>query len=275
MSRVVNWASGLSGVSGQPWDGVEYFCTWRLGGLSQAPWDSLNLGLHVDDDPAAVAANRARVQALLPTAPVWLDQVHGTAVWDAGRGIAANLAVAAMSPVALASPAVSSGSGVPCADAAITSVRQQPLAIMTADCLPVVLADLDGEILGVAHAGWRGLAAGVLENTLSALRCQAPGSRGWRAWLGPAIGPAVFEVGAEVRQVFVGQRADLADCFVPSGEDGHWLADLPELARRRLIAAGVERVELSGECTYRQADRYFSYRRQRRTGRQATLAWLV
>jgi YfiH family protein len=268
MTRILEWTPGLWGATGEPWPGVRYVSTWRGGGVSAAPWDSLNLGLHVGDDPAAVRENRARLLAGLPADPLWLDQIHGTAVWQAGDdGPAAAPAQDTPHPAAPAS--------APCADAAVTTRRARPLAIMTADCLPVVLADQAGTVLGAAHAGWRGLVAGVLENTLSAMRRQAPGASAWRAWIGPGIGPDAFEVGDEVRRAFVDRDAGAAACFVPSARAGHWLADLAGLAARRLARAGVSQIESSGECTYRQADRYFSYRRQPRTGRQATLAWLV
>ncbi|MGB6007289.1 peptidoglycan editing factor PgeF [Castellaniella sp.] len=257
MTRILEWTAGLRGVTGAPWPGVRYVSTWRCGGVSVAPWDSLNLGLHVEDDPAAVRENRGRVRAGLPSEPLWLDQVHGTTVWHA------------------AAQRQTAPEAAPCADAAVTISRGRPLAIMTADCLPVVLADQAGTVLGAAHAGWRGLVSGVLENTLSAMRRQAPQASAWRAWIGPGIGPDAFEVGDEVRRAFVDLDAGAAMCFAPSARAGHWLADLAGLAARRLAQAGVGEVESSGECTYRQADRYFSYRRQARTGRQVTLAWLV
>ncbi|MGB6241909.1 MAG: peptidoglycan editing factor PgeF [Castellaniella sp.] len=260
--RVIEWTNGLQGVTGAAWTGVQYVSTWRQGGASAAPWDSLNLGLHVGDEPAAVRENRDRVRAGLPAEPLWLEQVHGTTVWHADGAASQDRVV--LDPGA-----------APCADAAVTTSQGRPLAIMTADCLPVVLADEAGTVLGVAHAGWRGLAAGVLENTLAAMRQQAPGASAWRAWIGPGIGFDAFEVGDEVRAVFVAADAEAANCFAPSGRAGHWLADLAGLAARRLAQAGVGLLESSGECTYRQADRYFSYRRQARTGRQATLAWLV
>lgn len=270
MTQLLSWDHGLAAITGVSWPGVQYFSTWRDGGISQAPWDSLNLGLHVGDDPAHVLHNRASLQAVLPGPVVWLDQVHGTGVWDAAQAVLIdqeNVAAAGILPPI--------PTGAPCADASITCRRGQPLAILTADCLPVVLSDQAGTALGVAHAGWRGLVAGVLENTLAALRRQAPAAQGWRAWVGPAIGPTAFEVGDEVYRAFVSRHADHAACFVPAGRQGHWLADLAGLARGRLLAAGVEQVELSGECTYRQPDRYFSYRRQICTGRQVTIAWLV
>ncbi len=251
---------GLRGVTGEPWTGVRYFSTWRVGGVSLAPRDSLNLGTHVGDDPAAVRENRARLRRALPDEPLWLEQVHGTAVFDANATSTPGFDVAI----------------VPCADAAVTAQRGRPLAIMTADCLPVVLADAAGTVLGVAHAGWRGLVAGVLENTLDALRRRAPQARGWRAWIGPGIGPQAFQVGPEVRAAFLDQDAGSADFFVLQTEhDERWLADLAGLARARLLRAGVARVESSGECTWTQADRYFSHRRDPGSGRQATLAYLV
>ncbi|MHA3902085.1 peptidoglycan editing factor PgeF [Castellaniella sp. WN] len=266
-TTVLEPAPGLRGVTGELWAGVRYFSTWRAGGVSQAPRDSLNLGAHVGDDPAAVEENRRRLRRALPDEPLWLEQVHGTAVFDAdavpgGPGL----------PVgeARAFPA-----SAPCADAATTTRRGRPLAIMTADCLPVVLADEAGTVLGVAHAGWRGLAAGVLENTLDAMRGRAPAARAWRAWIGPGIGPRAFQVGPEVRAAFLDQDAGLAEFFVlerPGGD--RWLADLAGLARARLLRAGVDRVEASGECTWTRADRYFSYRRDPGSGRQATLAWM-
>lgn len=268
--RPLSWDSGLTAVTGTPWPGVRYFSTCRAGGVSLPPWNSLNLGLHVGDDPAHVIHNRACLLTTLPGPPVWLDQVHGTGVWDAVQGVLLNPQDAAAVGILPFAP-----TGAPCADASITCLKAQPLAILTADCLPVVLSDQDGTVLGAAHAGWRGLVAGVLESTLAALRRQAPAASGWRAWVGPAIGSAAFEVGDEVRQAFVGQRADHATCFVPAGRPGHWLADLAGLARDRLQAAGVDHIELSGQCTYQQSDRYFSYRRQVPTGRQVTVAWLV
>ncbi len=165
-TTVLEPAPGLRGVTGEPWTGVRYFSTWRVGGVSLAPRDSLNLGTHVGDDPEAVRENRSRLRRALPDEPVWLEQVHGTDVFDAD-----------------AAPA--SDAPVPRADAAVTTRRGRPLAIMTADCLPVVLADEAGTVLGVAHAGWRGLAAGVLENTLDAMRRRAPAAR-WRAGSGRA-----------------------------------------------------------------------------------------
>ena len=257
-------APGLRGVTGNLWEGVRYFSTWRAGGVSQAPRDSLNLGLHVGDDLQAVQENRRRLRRALPAPPIWLSQVHGTAVFDADVG-----------EQPAEGPGDAGAPSYPCADAAITMQRDRPLAIMTADCLPVVLADTAGTVLGVAHAGWRGLAAGVLERTLDAMRARVPHASGWRAWIGPGIGPDAFQVGPEVRAAFVDVDAGLATCFVAEPDGVHWRADLAGLARARLARAGVAHVESCGECTWTQADRYFSHRRDPRSGRQATLAWLA
>jgi len=275
-TTVLEPAPGLRGVTGEPWTGVRYFSTWRTGGVSRAPRDSLNLGAHVGDDPSAVRENRLRLRRALPGEPLWLEQVHGTAVFDADAAPASGPGT--VEAAGSGAPAARAGAAsVPCADAAVTTLHDRPLAIMTADCLPVVLADGAGTVLGVAHAGWRGLAAGVLENTLDAMRRRAPAARGWRAWIGPGIGPAAFQVGPEVREAFIGPggRPDW-DVFFSAEPDGaHWRADLAGLARARLLRAGVDRVEASGECTWTRADRYFSHRRDPGSGRQATLAYLV
>ncbi|VCU70298.1 Laccase domain protein YfiH [Pigmentiphaga humi] len=237
---------------GPAWPGVRLFATTRAGGVSSGVYRSLNLGMHVGDDPAAVAENRRRLRAQLPAEPYWLEQVHGTRVADADRE-------------AVPAPA----------DAAVTRVPGRVLAIMTADCLPVVIAAEDGGVLGAAHAGWRGLAAGVLEATVAAMASSAA----LRAWIGPAIGPAAFEVGDEVRAAFAAVSEPPPGAFVPSGAcDGSgapkWLADLPALAEQRLRAAGVRSVVRSGLCTVAGNDRFYSYRKEGQTGRFATLCWL-
>jgi polyphenol oxidase len=221
--------------------------TTRRGGVSAAPFDSLNLGDHVGDDPAAVAANReALARALsLPATPVWLRQVHNTTVVDAARS----------GPGAEADAAVAFGPGAVC-------------AVMTADCLPVLFCHERGDRVGVAHAGWRGLSAGVLETTVDALG----GGEGLMAWLGPAIGPAAFQVGEEVRGAFVEQDPEATVAFRPDGD--RWLADLYTLARRRLAACGVTAVYGGGFCTFSDSARFFSYRRDVRTGRMASLVWI-
>ena len=256
-SAALELESGLVATTGAPWPGVRYFCTRRAGGVSHAPWASLNLGLHVEDDPESVRSNRARLMESLPGEPLWLEQVHGTQVCETDAGGLWRVG------------------GVPCADAAVTTLPGRPLAIMTADCLPVVLADGAGTVLGVAHAGWRGLAAGVLENVVAAMRRRAPAASGWRAWLGPAISQPAFEVGDDVYRAFVGGDPAADGCFARWPDTGRWHADLAGLARQRLARLGVSEIEASGECTYRQADRYFSYRRETPTGRQVTLAWLT
>ncbi|MCM2330885.1 conserved hypothetical protein [Geopseudomonas sagittaria] len=221
--------------------------TSRAGGVSQAPFDSCNLGDHVGDDPAAVAENRRRLQALLGCRPAWLSQVHGVAVVEADPA-----------RVAEADASWSATPGVAC-------------TIMTADCLPVLFCDRAGSRVAAAHAGWRGLAAGVLEASVAALGC--PQSE-VLVWLGPAIGPRAFEVGAEVREAFVAQHAEAAEAFVPSVNPERFMADLYRLARIRLAAIGVTAVYGGGLCTFSDAERFYSYRREPRTGRLASLIWL-
>lgn len=221
--------------------------TTRAGGCSSAPFASLNLGDHVGDDPQAVAENRRRLQALLGCQPAWLSQVHGVSVVEADPA-----------QVAEADASWSAAPGIAC-------------AIMTADCLPVLFCDRAGARVAAAHAGWRGLAAGVLESTVAALGCPADQVL---AWLGPAIGPQAFEVGAEVREAFVSQHAGAAAAFVPSANPGRYMADLYHLARVRLAAVGVTAVYGGGLCTFSDAARFYSYRREPRTGRLASLIWL-
>ncbi len=223
--------------------------TTRRGGLSKGAWQSMNLGAHVGDDPAAVSANRARLRQwlALPDEPAWLNQVHGSRVIEAA---------------AWAEP--------PDADASISRCAGAICAVMTADCLPVLFCAADGTEVAAAHAGWRGLAGGVLEATLDAM--QAPNGE-IMAWLGPAIGPAAFEVGDEVRAVFVAASPDAAAAFKVS-RPGHWLADIYALARIRLRNAGLTRLFGGGRCTYTEADNFFSYRRDGTTGRMASLIWI-
>jgi hypothetical protein len=223
--------------------------TTRAGGVSHGPWASLNLAAHVGDEPAAVAENRRRLREALalPAEPAWLEQVHGMRV------------------ARLPGPA-----GEP-ADAAVCFTRGSVCAVLVADCLPVLLASVAGDRVGVAHAGWRGLAAGVVESTVAALDCE-PGEL--VAWLGPSIGPRAFEVGAEVREAFLARDAGAAAAFSPVRE-GRWLADLPALARRRLAAAGVADVRGGTLCTHSDRGRFYSYRRDGATGRMAALAWLA
>ncbi|TEA78457.1 peptidoglycan editing factor PgeF [Allopusillimonas ginsengisoli] len=257
MARL-NQSGLLTTVSGQAWPGVDYFCTTRHGGASTGAWASFNVGMHAGDDATHVAANRQLLRAALPAEPVWLQQVHGADVCDADRVL------------------IGADADPPVADASITTQPGRVLAIMTADCLPVVIAGRDGDALGIAHAGWRGLAAGVLENTLNALRQKAPQVGQWRAWIGPAISQAWFEVGEDVHERFVENDPETAVFFIDcvGSMKKKWRADLPGLARWRLQHAGVEQIELSGLCTYDNPDAFYSYRRDGVTGRIATVAWL-
>jgi hypothetical protein len=234
------------------WDAppqVRAFVTTRAGGVSEGEHGTLNLGLSSGDDPGRVAANRRVVRAHLPSEPRWLAQVHGAAVADLDRSSLAER---------------------PVADAAVTSAAGCVAVVLTADCLPVFIARRDGGRVAVAHAGWRGLAAGVLECAAAALDC--PGGD-VVAWLGPAIGPAAFEVGAEVREAFLAVDGGAATAFAPRGE-GKFLADLYALARQRLARAGVTRVRGGGFCTFAEPERFFSYRREKASGRMGAFIWI-
>ena len=239
--------------------GVRALTTMRRGmGVSRAPFDGFNLGLRNGDDPDAALENRRQLEAALglPSAPRWLRQVHGTNVF---------LLPASGEKV----PGADEGQE-PTADASVTSTPGSVLAILTADCLPAVFAAKDGSEIAVAHAGWRGLVAGVLEATVAAMR--TPPSR-LVAWLGPAAGPGAYEIGAEVFDAFAlcDPRAETA--FVPT-RPGHWNVDLYALAKRRLADVGVVDVHGGGLCTISDPSRFFSHRRDQRTGRMATLAWI-
>jgi YfiH family protein len=227
---------------------VRAVSTLRGGGVSAGRYESLNLGDHVGDASEMVAENRRRlrVAAGLPAEPHWLKQVHGTAVADLD--------------------ALDLGA----ADAAFTRRRGRVCAILTADCLPIVLAAASGDLVAAAHAGWRGLAGGVIEATVGAL---AVPPESLLAWLGPAIGPLHFEVGGEVREALLAADSGAAAAFVPNSR-GRFMADLAALARRRLVGLGVKRIYGGGNCTFADAGRFFSHRRDGVTGRQATLIWL-
>lgn len=227
---------------------VRALATTRVGGVSAPPYESLNLAAHVGDDPAAVEENRDRLvrAAGLPGEPRWLSQVHGCQVVDAGAAAAG------------------------CeADAASTDRPGVVCAVLTADCLPVLFCDAAGTRVAAAHAGWRGLAGGVLEAAVAGF-----GGGEVRAWLGPAIGPDAFEVGPEVRAAFVEADPATAAAF-RAGRGDRFFADLYTLARHRLRAAGVTAVSGGGFCTYHEADRFYSYRRDGQTGRMASLVWLT
>lgn len=221
--------------------------TTRSGGVSLAPFDSFNLGEHVEDDPVAVAKNRQRLLSLLGCKPAWLRQVHGTAVVQAAPGEVLE------------------------ADASWTAAPGIACTIMTADCLPVLFCDRAGTRVAAAHAGWRGLAAGVLEATLDTLAV-APDEV--LVWLGPAIGAQAFEVGGEVREAFIAMHPQAAAAFGRSANPGRYMADICQLARIRLAARGVTAVYGGGFCTHSDP-RFYSYRRAARTGRFASLIWLA
>jgi hypothetical protein len=233
--------------------------TTRAGGVGRPPYDSFNTATHVGDDPDAVAENRHILRMDLPGEPLWLNQVHGNRVFER---------VASPSP---------GGDTPSAADACVTRQTGQVCVVQTADCLPVLFCDEAGSVVAAVHAGWRGLAGGVLEATVRAMGV-APGDI--LAWLGAAIGPDAFEVGEEVREAFVSQHALAGVAFRPvlpgtlDEAPRKWLADLYALARIRLAAVGVERVYGGGLCTFKDRERFFSYRREQVTGRMASLIWL-
>jgi YfiH family protein len=258
---------------------VKTLQTTRQGGVSSAPYDSLNLGDHVGDAPMSVARNRMLLGALLPSEPVWLNQVHGTVVANADMA-----------------------SCLPQADACIARHRDAVCVVMTADCLPVLLCDTQGSVVGVAHAGWKGLAAGVIEASVQAMDV-AP--QNLMAWLGPAISQQAFEIGDEVRTLFMKADQKAEGAFIP-GQPGKWLADIYALARLRLNALGITQIHGGGDCdtllrssrlreqspaappapdgstapcrggycTFNESNRFFSYRRDGATGRMGTFIWL-
>jgi YfiH family protein len=226
--------------------------THRAGGVSAAPFDTLNLGTQVGDLPAHLSENRRRVQAALdlPAEPLWLSQVHGTAVFE---------------------PHSRTDAAAAPADALIVRSPGIVAAIQVADCLPVLLASADGRNIAAAHAGWRGLSAGILETTVARLGV-AP--QALSAWLGPAIGPAHFEVGDEVRAAFMRHDAAAERAFTANAR-ARWQCDLAELARQRLRTLGVREVHGGGWCTFADRERFFSYRRDGQCGRMAALVWLT
>ena len=238
--------------------------TTRTGGTSAAPYDDgqggggLNLGLHCGDDAQRVQENRARLAAMLPGRPAWISQVHGIAVADAAS-------VQPGQPVLVADASIATAPGVVC-------------AVMTADCLPVLFADREGSVVGAAHAGWRGLAAGVLGETVKAMR--AAGAGEITSWMGPAIGPDQFEVGVDVLDTFVAgaspeEKAAVEAAFRPyPGRAGKYFADIFSLARLFLAREGINSVAGGGYCTATDAARFYSYRRDHVTGRQASLIWI-
>ncbi len=227
---------------------VRAFVTTRAGGVSEGAYGSMNLGTRSGDDPVHVARNRQIVREQLPQSPSWLWQCHGIDVIDLDREAPAGRT----------------------ADAAVTTQSDRVACVLTADCLPLFLCDTAGTRVAIAHAGWRGMAAGVVENTVAALRADPADVL---AWLGPAIGPDRFEVGPEVREAFLASDADALGAFRPHRE-GKFMADLYALARMRLARAGVTRVFGGGFCTWSESARFFSYRREKQSGRMGSFVWL-
>lgn len=225
---------------------VKAVTTYRFGGISQGPYCSFNLGHHVGDDPSCVLKNRKHLkqELELPNHPVWLNQVHGANVIQAGCYV----------------------NNLP-ADAGYTRDTNVVCTVMTADCLPILIAEVKGRCIAAVHGGWRSMLAGVIRNTIEVM-----GEKDLVAWLGPAIGPEVFEVGQEVRAAFVDKEKSLISAFT-KGKRGRWLADIYQIARILLGDQGVKEVYGGGFCTYTDADRFFSYRRDGITGRMATLIW--
>ncbi len=245
-------------------DTVGAIMTTRAGGVSEGPYGlpgggvgGLNLGTRCGDDPARVQANRQRLRAMLPSEPVWLNQVHGSEV-----------------NVAVRSDRSPAESVEPVADAAVTADPGVVLCIQCADCLPVLFSDEAGARIGAAHAGWRGLAGGVLESCINALHALPGPSSEIVAWLGPAIGPTAFEVGEDVLDACLVGDPGAGSCFSRTGKPGKWMADLFSLARRRLDRAGIHKIGGGGQCTVSLEEHYFSHRRDRVSGRQAALIWI-
>lgn len=219
--------------------------TTRLGGSSVAPYDSLNLGLHVHDDALAVAKNRQSLSNFLPSEPVWLNQVHGVEVVDATQCLS-----------------------IQKADASFSKNKNVVCVTMTADCLPLLICNKQGTIVAAIHAGWRSLCDGVIEATIQSM---AVNPEDLMVWLGPAIGPKAFEVGAEVRAAFVRNDAQADQAF--KAYDDKWLGDLYLIAKQRLKKQGVTEIYGGTECTYSNPSKYFSFRRDGHTGRMASMIW--
>jgi purine-nucleoside/S-methyl-5'-thioadenosine phosphorylase / adenosine deaminase len=237
-----NWPAPLN---------IQALFTTRSGGISSGPYASFNLGDHVGDKPHIVNQNRSKLLKVLPNEPKWLNQVHGsTPIW------------------------VDNNTNILRGDAALSKTRDIVCAILTADCLPVFLCDETGTVVGLVHAGWRGLAAGIIEQTIAEMKKECIHIM---AYLGPAIGPDYFEVGEEVRHSFIKQDKMSVSAFTPYNgiNSKKWLMDIFLLARQRLAAAGVTKVYSNEECTYSNSDKFFSYRRDGDTGRMAGLIWLT
>ncbi len=227
---------------------IRAYTTTRCGGDSVLPWDGFNLADYVGDDPDHVAANRQALTDLigLPSEPYWLDQTHGTAV---------------------------SRLDTRAADAAYTAHPGKVCVVLSADCLPVLLTNQAGDQVAAVHAGWRGLAAGILEASVAAFH-PTDGAGELMAWLGPAISQQAFIVGDQVREAFVQHQSQAAQAFI-ADQPGTWRADLYQLARQRLQAVGVNNISGGDYCTYTDTARFYSYRRASQTGRMATLIWIA
>jgi len=221
--------------------------TTRTGGLSYPPYDSLNFGDHVGDDALIVAGNRQLLNPFVPTEPLWLKQTHST--------IAVNAALT---------------SCLPEADAAYSKQKNVVCAVMTADCLPILICDKDGSAVAAVHAGWKGLLDGVIESTIKALEIPP---QNLLVWLGPAIGPNAFEVGRDVYDGFIQRDPDSVYAFARQNTTDKWLADIYQLARLRLKYSGVTQIYGGDYCTYTDQEQFFSFRRDGDTGRMATLIW--
>lgn len=239
---------------------VHAFTTVRRGGVSLGNWaggapnlGGLNLGLNCGDRIADVQSNRALLRQSLPSEPHWLAQVHGTEVVEVDDG--------------------RSEPG-PTADGALTLRPGVVISVLTADCMPVFFRSLEGDAIGICHAGWRGLASGVIESTLDRLRARRPNAREWLAHLGPCIGPTHFEVGLDVVDAFCSDDPDGFEHFMPREASGKYLADLYGLASRRLQRAGLNSISAGTYCTFRDRELFYSYRRDRLCGRMASLMWM-
>jgi len=234
---------------------IKAFTTIRDGGISGAPFASNNLGLHVGDSPDAVATNRALLRQQLPDEPLWLEQVHSTTIVNGDYAVNDDSAV--------------SSANIPTADGAITQVANRVMAVMTADCLPLLICDSRGQQVAAVHAGWRGLADGIIEQCIAQFNVPP---QNLMVWLGPAIGANAFEVGQDVVDCFVAQRPQDLGCFTEVGDK--YLADLYQLARSRLGDLGVRQISGGDYCTYTQEDLFFSYRRDGQTGRMVSVIWI-
>ena len=228
---------------------VRAFVTTRPGGVSSGEYASMNLGASSGDDPAKVERNRGILREHVPMTPRWMKQVHGTGVADLD---------------------IHREADVPTADAAVSSTPGRVAAVLTADCMPLFVADMKGGRVGIAHAGWRGMSAGVIENVVRSLGAPAANVA---AWMGPAIGPAAFQVGPEVKEAFERFDPAAAAAFAPH-VPGKFLADLYLLARQRLVRAGVREIHGGGFCTHGERERFFSYRRAPKSGRMGAFIWV-